>query len=254
MLANLVVATGAVVVIAILWLMHDLRRERRTVRAYVDSLRPLPGDPLERALHLATQLGNRHVAPRDPVYLSRAFHVVGATASSVIERGGCCSGLSRLYMLALESLGVRANQITVYHREGHAQHCLVEVHLPDGPACVDPVYGLSYRDLSGRPLGLLDLQRGVRVHCLPTPGACPSGYPRNDYYAFDYTLTRTANWTRSWPRRAAYGVLRLLSHGGVDRMRVPQLFEWPQALLALLLVGLAAFGSGVVALSRAWIS
>ena len=245
---------GAGLATALLLLAVDLRRERRRVRAYLVSSGPTVHDPWEWALTLAASLGARHSARDDPFYLSPLLRALGGTASDLIAEGGCCSGLSRLYMVALEARGIRANQITVHHREGYAQHCLVEVHLPDGPACVDPLYGLHYTDASGRPLGLDDLQAGVPVHCRPIPGAPAPGYPDNDYYAFDYRLTRTANWTRSWPRRAAYAGLRAFWGERVDRMRVPQLLEWPQALLALLLVGLTCAGSGAVLLSRLVIS
>ena len=245
---------GVGLVAALLLLAGDLRRERRRVRDYLVSLGPWDEDPMAWALTLAASLGRRHTAGDDPVYLSPLFRALGGTASDLIARGGCCSGLSRLHMVALEARGIRANQIPVQPREGYAQHCLVEVHLPRGPACIDPLYGLHYTDAAGRPLGLEDLQSGVPVHCRPIPGARRSGYPANDYYAFDYRLTRTANWTRSWPRRAAYAALRAFWGERVNRMRVPQLLEWPQALLALLLVGLTCAGSGAVLLSRLVIS
>ncbi|MEJ2540249.1 MAG: hypothetical protein P8188_09795 [Gemmatimonadota bacterium] len=243
-------AIGVAFLACVIYLLVDWLRERRRLRAYVRSLPPMPLDPWDRVLALAARLGNEHRAYEDPVYLCPIFRSFGATASALMENGGCCSGLSRLYMLALEAQGVRANQVTVYHQEGYAQHCLVEVHLAEGSACVDPVYGIYYGDEAGRPLGLEGLQGGARVRCHAIPGARNPGYPADPYYDFDYALTRTANWTRSWPRRTAYALLRLLSNGGVDRMRVPQLLEWPQTLLALLLTGLAAAGSAVLALSR----
>lgn len=241
---------GSALVATLVLLVLDLGRERRRILAYVRSLAPLSEVPMERVLAVAARIGNRHVSRVDPFYLSPILGPLGGSVSDLIAQGGCCSGASRLYMLALEALGIRANQITVHHWKGHAQHCLVEVHLPEGPTCVDPVYGLYYTDGSGRPLGLDDLQAGAAVHCQPIPGAQSPGYPENDYYAFDYELTRTANWTRSWSRRAAYALLRAISGSRVDRMRVPQLLEWPQNLLALLILGAACAGSGALIVSR----
>jgi hypothetical protein len=247
LISTLLVSTVAAVLIL---LILDLRRERRGLQAYVDSLNLPAGPPLHRALALAACLGNRHQARTDPIYLSPLLRSLGGTATDLIAEGGCCSGLSRLYMVALDTLDIRANQITVHHRKGHAQHCLVEVHLPEGPACVDPFYGIHYADADGRTLGLEDLQAGVRVHCRPIEGAISPGYPGDDYYAFDYRLTRTANWTRSWPRRTVYSILRVCAGSRVDRMRVPQFLEWPQTLLAVLLLGTAVAGSGAALVSR----
>jgi hypothetical protein len=162
---------------------------------------------------------------------------LGATPSAIIRHGGCCSGSSRLYILTLGALGIPSNQITVYHRSGRAQHCLVEVHLADEVLIADPCYGVFYTDAVGRTLGLEDLQSGTQVECRPAPGAIKPGYPANNYYDFDYKITKTANWTKSWQRRLAYWLLLGITNGSVDRLRVPPLLEWPQALLALALGG-----------------
>jgi hypothetical protein len=234
----MLIVVDLAVAIALLTLAFHWGVERLRLRHFVATQGPLSEDPTQRALELAGRISNRYCRLSDPFYLSSILSPFGATPSAVIRHGGCCSGASRLYILCLSVLGLRANQITVYHRAGHAQHCLVEVHVPDGKLIADPVYGIYYTDDAGRVLSLEDLQEGVPVTCRSTPGTMQSGYPSNPYYDFDYTLTKTANWTMSWQRRLAYAVLWPLTSGSVDRMRLPVILEWPQALLGIVLLGL----------------
>ena len=249
MLTAVNLIAGALVVT----LLFDYLRDVFRVRRFVGSLGAFAEEPLGRALELAARIANRPRAEADPVYLSERLRSFGATGDAVIRKGGCCSGTSRLYMLALGALGLRANQITVYHQRGHAQHCLVEVHLPGGSAIIDPVYAVYYTDTNGGLVGLEQLQQGTATAFRPVPGANNPGYPDNDYYNFDLTLTKTANWTRSWPRRAAYALLVRASRGGVDRMRVPQFFESPQTLLATMLASAMLLLSGI-ALAARWMA
>jgi hypothetical protein len=111
----------------------------------------------------------------------------------------------------------------------------------------DPVSG-STTDAAGRALNLEDLQAGVPVICRLTPGTTRSGYPHNSYYDFDYTLTKTANWTKSWQRRLAYAVLRTATGGGVDQLRLPVILEWPQVLLSVLLLGITLLLHAITAM------
>ncbi|MEO8449055.1 MAG: hypothetical protein ABI647_04650 [Gemmatimonadota bacterium] len=219
-----------VAALALHWLV-----ERRRLRRFVRAL-DLPARPVQRVLWLAAYLSNRPHVPDDPAYLSRVFRPLGATPGSLIRDGGCCSGTSRLFILCLAELGIRAHQITLYHRGGRAQHCLVEAYPGDVPLIADPVYGVYFTDTNGRLLSLEDLQAGASVACLPLANSTARGYPAHNYYDFDYALTQTANWTKSWPRRRAYTMLRALSGRRIDRLRLPDLLEWPQVLLASLIV------------------
>lgn len=242
---SVLLGINLVIMVAMSALLIDWVRDRASVRRFVRTFKDLPSDPHDLALEVAARIANRPRAESDPVYLTKVFVPFGATPRSVIRSGGCCSGTSRLYMVVLAELGLRANQITVYHREGHAQHCLVEVHLSPRPLIVDPVYGLYYTDQAGGNLSLEDLQAGAEVHERPIPIATNPGYPDNDYYDFDYALTKTANWTMSGVRRSVYSVLARLGHRSIDRLRVPQVLEWPQTLLALFLAGVAGIANGI---------
>lgn len=241
---NVVMAVSIGVLIAH-WVMELVR-----LRRFVASQDPLPEDPALCALELAGRISNRQHRSTDPYYLSPILAPLGATPSAVLRHGGCCAGTSRLYILCLNVLRVPANQVTVYHRSGNAQHCLVEIHPPNGRLIADPVYGIYYTDATGRALGLEDLQAGVPVTCRFAPGTRQAGYPSNSYYDFDYILTKTANWTMSWQRRLAYKVLWSITGGGIDRFRLPVILEWPQALLGVLLVGVVLLVHGVVAIAR----
>ena len=123
-------------------------------------------------------------------------------------------------------------------RNGAAQHCLVQASVNNHPMLLDPSYGIYYADRDGGPLGIADLQDGADPKHVPLPGVTNFGYPDNCYYDFAYTSTRTANWTRSRSRRAAYRVLCACFGTRVNRLAVPAFLEWPQHL-TLILVGAA---------------
>src|SRR3954468_4712406 len=87
----LLVAVGALIVH---WAV-----ERQRLRRFVHRLGALPADPRRAALELAGRLFTRPRRDDDPPYLARCLAPLGATAGDLIERGGCCSGTSRLYIL-----------------------------------------------------------------------------------------------------------------------------------------------------------
>src|SRR4030095_7924391 len=62
----------------------------------------------------------------------------------------------------------------------------------------------------------------------PTSRRTDESYPANDYYNFDFSQTKTANWTKTWVRRSAYRILRVLTAGRIDTLRQPLWMEWPQ--------------------------
>jgi hypothetical protein len=160
----------------------------------------------------------------------------------VLREGGCCSGLARLYILTLDAFGIHAAQVTLYHRTGKAQHCLVEVVIGAERILVDPLYGLRYRGSDGGAIALEDLRAGRRPSFDPLPFSEATAYPSHRYYDFEYRATKTANWTKTSPRRVGYRVLEVLSNGGVDCWRLPPLLEWPQIILTLmLLTGIALY-------------
>jgi hypothetical protein len=227
---DLVIA-AAVAALCVHWVV-----ERRRLRRFVAAQELSSENLIDCALSVASLISNRVRQPDDPPFLSPLLQSLGGTPSALIHRGGCCSGTSRLYILFLHALGIRANQITVYHRSGNAQHCLVEIHVPGATLIADPVYGVYYTDPAGRALSLEDLQAGASVVYRLIPGTTRTGYPDNDYYNFNFSLTKTANWTISWERRSAYLMLSRLTGGGIDRLRLPAILEWPQTLLIFLLL------------------
>jgi len=236
----LVRISDACLVIALAALTGHWVMERRRLRRFVRSLGPLPADSRVAALEVAGRIFARPRRDDDPPYLAPLLAPLGATAGDVIAFGGCCSGTSRLVILCLTELGIRAHQITVYHRRGFAQHCLVEVVLPDGPLIIDAFYGLHYSDEAGHPIGLEQLQSGATPQFAPLPHSNRSAYPPCGYYDFDFTLTKTANWTKSPHRRLAYRILTGITSGAVNRLRMPATLEWPQVLLAMLVIIAAA--------------
>ena len=225
-------ATVWLTLAATILLSHYLR-ERRLVRRFALGATLGERNPERAALALAAVIHQR--IPRGKEHAFLGLHVpalLGPTPGAVLRRGGCCSGLSRLYVLALRALGIRATQVTLYHESGLGRHALVEVSLGTDRWIVDPTYGFHYVDADGKPLGLDALRSGVLPHFRPFVEGGNEGYPLNNYYAFDYRRSKTANWTMTLGRRLTYPTLRLLTAGGIDTVRQPGFLEWPQLVVA----------------------
>jgi len=138
----------------------------------------------------------------------------------------------------LAELGIRSYQITLYHRDGHAQHCLVETCLEDGRLIVDPTYGIYFTRPDGNLVSLKEMQSGVPPLFVPVKKDERCGYPSDPYYDFNYGLSKTADWTSTVTRRVAYRILELASSGAVDRLQVPAVLEWPQNIFIAMAAGL----------------
>jgi hypothetical protein len=238
-----------VLIVVTLGLLLQRCRDRRRLRRFVQDIDLSRLDTRQIVLAIARRC---HALPfrRDPTFCPRLFGSLGATPSAVIRLGGCCSDRSRLLILALAELDIRAYQITLYHRAGHAQHCLVEVCLGDERLIVDPTYGLCYADADGAAMTLEALQRGRSPVYVPLMGGGACQYPRNAYYDFDFRTSKTANWTKSLARRLTYRGLRALGGGAVDRLEVPAVLEWPQHLA----IAIATVGAAVVHIAMALIA
>ena len=218
-------------------LIRAHRLTRRRLRNFVRT-HDGAGSAQDTVLRLASVIAPFGKENDDPFFIVPLFGSLGADPGAVLDRGGCCSGIHRLFITALETMGIRASQITLYHRDGRAQHCLAEVELADATLIVDVSYGLIYRDKEGRSVGLEDLQVGVEPYFHPLPNFPQPGYPQHEYYDFNFRLTRTANWTKSPQRRIAYSILNHLSGFRADRLRLPAILEWPHVLVGLMILPL----------------
>ncbi len=225
-----------------LWALYRQRRARlarfaRRVTCGSDS-------PETATLLLARALFLRIKRRPNPVFFAPWLAPLGPSPTAVLDHGGCCSGIHRLFIASLDTLGIRSGQITVYRQPGPvAAHCLAQVHMPPAPMLIDVDYGVHYRHPQGGPINLTDLRAGLVPQLEPfvtDPHArrvegkiCgPPGYPANRYFEFDYRATCTANWTLSRVRRWAYRVLLWTTRGRVNEFLVPPLLEWPEVLLA----------------------
>ena len=212
--------------------------EWRAVRALARRITRHSTDPMTRVLAVARYARSRvSDRPDDPYFCGMPWlEPLGASPLAILRDGGCCSGRSRVCTLLLRAAGVAAHQITLYHRSGCAQHALVEARLPGFSVLLDPAYDLYYVDEQGRPL-CSDALRAGRQPCFRAlDDNADAAYPADVYYDFDFERTRTANWTRSIPRRIAYRILHSLTRGRIDRMPQPVLLEWPQLVLAMALL------------------
>lgn len=225
-------------VTSLLALLASFVLERRRLRRWILKEVDQCLNDHDQALHAAALLCASIRRRSDPHFLAKLLSPLGASPLTVLEFGGCCSGIHRLFIASLQTIGITAAQITLYHRHGHAQHCLVEVRIGDSPIIVDVDYGVFYTHKRRMTLSLEDLQGGITPEHVLIPKAGRAGYPVNDYYDFDYRLTKTANWTKSAARRLAYRLFHWATDGAVDRWRLHPLLEWPQVLLSLSLAPL----------------
>jgi hypothetical protein len=197
---------------------------------------------LARTIFSAVKRGN------DPIFISRLLAPLGASPTRVLDKGGCCSGIHRLLITGLDTIGIRSAQITVYSATG--VHCLVQAETDDEYIIIDADYGVWLRHPNGGAVNLRQLRAGVQPIIEPfvfdgqatyvdSVKTRTAGYPDRDYYHFDFSQTRTANWTMSAVRRVAYKALNPLTRGRVNYFLLPPILEWPEVLLALLLCSLA---------------
>ena len=248
MIPSLILNLAGLIAISIL-LMH-YRSEKSVLSAFVLSNASLSESTLGTALDLAGRIYVQVARGGDPPFIPiAALDIVGGTPVSILRRGGCCSGFARLYITGLGTLGIKAAQVTLYSATGMYQHALAEVFLGEPGVIVDPTYGFYFMDSDGRPIGLDELRQGVRPKYRrlphserrhPTSGRPDESYPANDYYNFDFSRAKTANWTKTFIRRSVYGMLMVLTAGRIDTLRQPLWMEWPQIVVA------AAIATGVL--------
>jgi hypothetical protein len=232
----LLVFDGAILVMCVL-LLFQKRADRMVLCSFIRSTYPLPDTDRERVFHLARKVFMLP-AKADPIPWPGLFKTLGARASAVIQSGGCCAGKGRLLILLLAELDIHAYQIGLYHRNGQAQHCLVEVCLKSERLIVDPTYGIYYETTKGEPITLRELQGGIIPRHVPLLQDRICGYPNNSYYDFCYKASKTLNWTKSLARRVAYRVLNTTGLA-IDHLVIPASLEWQQHLLIILAVMVA---------------
>jgi hypothetical protein len=245
-LIDALVIALAVAATALLCVYH-LRR----VRIAEFARRATLGSPSQRdaAFALATEIFGEVKRGRDPAFLIPLLAPLGGSPTTILKKGGCCSGVHRLFITALDTLGIRAAQVTVYRRaDPAAAHCLAQVAVEGASIIIDADYGVWYCHPDGGPIDLAGLRSGLRPAIVPfvldrqagyvdSSRTRSAGYPDREYYRFDYGLTRTANWAESRLKRACYAVLHPLTRGRVDYLLLPAILEWPEVLLAAALCG-----------------
>jgi hypothetical protein len=248
-LVDAIVIALVVAAIALLCLYH-LRRLRIAEFARRATL----GSESQRdtAFALASAIfGDVRRAKNDPAFLLPLLAPLGGSPLTILRKGACCSGVHRLYITSLDTLGIRAAQVTVFRRADPAHaHCLAQVTVGNVNFLIDVDYGVWLRHPDEGPIDLIGLRTGITPAIVPfvlDRAACyvndaktrAAGYPDREYYRFDYNLTRTANWAETRLKRAVYGVLHPVTHGRVDYLLLPPILEWPEVLLAAALCGAA---------------
>jgi hypothetical protein len=215
------------------FLVHYLR-EKRLIRDFAIRAVGRNKDPIEVVLTLGGEIFHTYKACHsNPSFIPLPiFCELGATPGSILRKGGCCSDLTRLTIVSLDTLGFKAGSITVCTASGEARHCLLEVSVPKQNVLIDPTYGFYYANGLGEGIELSDLQSGMRPSFVSLPNSNKLSYPPGIYYEFDYCKTKTANWTKSRVRKTVYRVLFFVTQGAIDRVKQPPVLEWPQIVLA----------------------
>lgn len=169
--------TTAVGLAVIIVLIRQRNHDRKELQRFVASC--VRGGETGRVavFRLASQIYDLPHTEDDPIWASRVFAAFGASPGAILKVGACCSGKTRLLILSLAELSIPAYQITLYHKEGHAQHCLAEVCVDRERFLVDPLYGISLTDGEGRGVSLQDLRCGIQPDQLPFTLRTDWGYP-----------------------------------------------------------------------------
>ena len=233
----LALAVGAVV------LMCTYRLRRLRIAEFAQRVTQGSRSQRDATFALGSAIFAKVKRGRDPVFLTPLLASLGGSPTTILSKGGCCSGVHRLFITALDTLGIRAAQVTVYRRADDAAHCLAQVTVESANILIDVDYGVWLHHPDGGPIDLAGLRSGLTPAIVPfvLDGKAPyadsartrsAGYPGGDYYRFDYRLTRTANWTETRLRGVLYAVLRPLTRGRVDCLMLPPILEWPEVLLA----------------------
>ena len=132
----------------------------------------------EATLALARAIFSEVKRGRDPAFLLPLLASLGGSPPTILKAGGCCSGVHRLFITALDTLGIRAAQVTVYRREDPAAaHCLAQVRTESANMLIDVDYGVCLQHPDGGPIDLAGLRSGVR------PAIHPFVFDRQASYA-----------------------------------------------------------------------
>jgi hypothetical protein len=231
-MASLVLLGCGLMLVLHFWL------EWRRIRAFaIAATSGVESSAVKIALELAGVIHSRIPHERDPIFLPMPpFSSLGATPGSVLRIGGCCSGITRLYIVALQTLGIRAYQVTLYHESDTYHHCLAEVCLGRDKMLIDATYGFYYVDEKERPVSQRDLRKGKEPTFRKLPYSVNDSYPPHSIYRFNYRNTKTANWHMTSLRRRTYRVLNKISPSRIDYLKVPAMLEWPQIILLCMLM------------------
>jgi hypothetical protein len=248
MLDTIVVALAATSIA--LLLVYHVRRQQ--IAEFARRATHGCGSQREKAFALAATIFAEVKRGADPTFLSPVLAPLGGSPVSILRNGGCCSGVHRLYIAALDTLGIHAAQVTVYRRaDPAAAHCLAQARVDGRNVLIDVDYGVWMRDLQGGGVDLAGLRSGLRPVIVPFVLDCEAqsatggrprgaGYPDREYYRFDYVLSRTANWAETRLKRAVYAALHPLTGGRIDLLLLPPILEWPEVLLGGALCSAAA--------------
>ena len=239
MLNALICALG----ILAIGLLYVFRQARLRVSAFAQSAALGTRSKHDAAFAVARTIFCSVKRSRDPIFITRLLAPLGGSPSSILDQGGCCSGIHRLFIASLDTIGIRAAQITLYDGEV-ARHCLAQVEVDStAKIIIDVDYGVWFKHPNGGSVDLAELRAGViptiepfvlgdKAPVLDRKHARSAGYPDNGYHRYTYRATRTANWTKNAFRRTTYRVLDRLTKGRVDVFLLPALLEWPHVLLA----------------------
>lgn len=246
----LIYAVCSALLLGVMILLCAYQVRKRRIAEFARRVTQGTGSQRDAAFALGREIFGTVKRGKDPVFLSRVLAPLGASPVTILERGGCCSGVHRLLITSLDTIGIQAAQITVFRRaDPAAAHCLVQVIADGANILIDADYGVWLHRADGQPLDLVALRSGEKPVIAPfvldrtAPSADstrtrPAGYPDDAYYRFDYELTRTANWAESRAKRALYSVLHPLTRGRLDYLLLPAILEWPEVLLAVALSGI----------------
>ncbi len=185
------------------------------------------------------------------------YKILKAPPADAAQIGGQCGNLTRLFTTAARLAGMEARRAHLYEIKGIDRprpeayvHAIVEVKVEDRWIIVDPIYGVVYRDATGRLAESSDLAADPElVRNQVTNRPRPTDYMHFPPAPYDFDLyhfaeLRRIRWTILPGGEAIRGfIAKVVGEEAANEIAYPPSFERPHQFLAVI-YGLSSLGLG----------
>jgi len=188
------------------------RIERARLRIVAEAVSGPARGEAERLTRLTAWVYQNGGFPRNRHY--HLWRKLGATPTSVLERGGNCQDKSKLLVVLLRELNIASSLAMLYQCQGcKPWHTVVFAETRDGWTIADPAFNMTFPDRPGgfHTIEELRAERALLERRLAELRAerGPAD-PINDYKSDvdHHALMTTVNWDKNALTRGAAGLIR----------------------------------------------